>query len=326
MASGMAAPKGPSPGPEPPDLACPAGMRRVRFGAMGTTVSVLLPERQAEVGSAAVRDLFVRWEGTLSRFLPQSELASLNRHAGQPVAVSPLLYEVIATALKAAQATDGLYDPTLLRQLMAVGYERSFATLAPQLPAAAGLPGPGGGWRRIAVDHRHRSVTLPAGVGLDLGGIAKGMAVDAAVSCLRTLGADAALVNAGGDLAVHGCLPGGTAWPVMVEGRAAPQVVLLQRGALATSGIARRHWQQGQQGRHHLLDPRTGLPAQSGLWAVTVVAARCVQAEVAATAAFVLGPEEGARFLQVRGLAGWLAREDGLRQAVGAWPAPLEDA
>ena len=116
------------------------------------------------------------------------------------------------------------------------------------------------------------------------------------------------------------------AWPVMVEGRAAPQVVLLQRGALATSGIARRHWQQGQQGRHHLLDPRTGLPAQSDLWAVTVVAARCVQAEVAATAAFVLGPEEGACFLQERGLAGWLARQDGPGQAVGAWPTPVEDA
>ena len=152
------------------------------------------------------------------------------------------------------------------------------------------------------------------------------MAVDAAVSSLRTLGVDVALVNAGGDLAVHGCLPGGTAWPVMVEGRAAPQVVLLRRGALATSGIARRHWQQGQQGRHHLLDPRTGLPAQSDLWAVTVVAARCVQAEVAATAAFVLGPEEGVRFLQERGLAGWLAREDGSGQAVGAWPAPVESA
>jgi thiamine biosynthesis lipoprotein len=301
-------------------------MYRVRFGAMGTTVSVLLPERQADAGSAAVRDLFVRWEGALSRFLPESELASLNRHAGEPVAVSPLLYEVIVTALKAAQATDGLYDPTLLRQLMVLGYDRSFATLPPQVPAAAELPGPGGGWRRIAIDHSHRRVTLPAGVGLDLGGIAKGMAVDAAVSCLRTLGADAALVNAGGDLAVHGCLPGGTAWPVMVEGRAAPQVVFLQRGALASSGIARRHWQQGQQGRHHLLDPRTGLPAQSDLSAVTVVAARCVQAEVVATAAFVLGPEEGARFLQERGLAGWLAREDRLGQAVGAWPAPVEDA
>src|SRR5439155_22588655 len=132
-----------------------------------------------------------------------------------------------------------------------------------------------------------------AGVGLDLGGIAKGMAVDAALARLRALGVDAALVNAGGDLAVHGRLPGGTAWPVVVQGRRAPQTVLLERGALATSGIARRRWQQGQQSRHHLLDPRTGLPAQSGLLSITVVAARCVQAEVAATAAFVLGPQEG---------------------------------
>src|SRR5919199_2142829 len=71
MASGLAAPRDPWLGPEPPDLACPAGMHRVRFAAMGTTVSVLLPERQVDAGSAAVRDLFVRWERTLSRFLPE---------------------------------------------------------------------------------------------------------------------------------------------------------------------------------------------------------------------------------------------------------------
>src|SRR5438105_2151491 len=120
----------------------PSPDSRGRGGVLkpGKAVSVLLPARQAEAGSAAVRDLFGRWEGALSRFLPESELASLNRHAGEPVAVSALLYEVIVTALKAAQATEGLYDPTLLRHLVAVGYDRSFATLPPQTPAAAGLP------------------------------------------------------------------------------------------------------------------------------------------------------------------------------------------
>ena len=91
---------------------------------------------------------------------------------------------------------------------------------------------------------------------------------------------------------------------------------------MATSGIARRHWWQGAERRHHLVDPRTGLPAQGGLWAVSVVAARCVQAEVAAKAAFILGPEQGSAFLRERSLAGLLIREDGGRQVVGAWPAP----
>src|SRR5436305_436041 len=102
MASAATAPRGPWLGPEPPDLACPAGMQRVRFGAMGATLSVLLPVRQAEAGSAAVRDLFGRWEGALSRFLPESELACLNRHAGEPVAVS---------ALRLAAGTAGAPSP-----------------------------------------------------------------------------------------------------------------------------------------------------------------------------------------------------------------------
>lgn len=238
-----------------------------------------------------------------------------------PVRVSSLLWDVLTTALEAARATQGLYDPTLLHQMVALGYNRSFDRLPEQTPPAGAAPGYGGGWRGIRLDERNRSVQLPLGVGLDLGGLAKGLAVDAALARLRVLGIAAALVNAGGDLAVSGLPAENDAWPIAVEGLAESWTVPLQRGAMATSGIARRHWRQGAQQRHHLLDPRSGLPAQSGLWAVSVVAARCAQAEVAAKATFVLGPEQGSAFLRERGLAALLVREDGGRQTVGAWPA-----
>jgi thiamine biosynthesis lipoprotein len=157
-------------------------------------------------------------------------------------------------------------------------------------------------------------------VGIDLGGIAKGMAVDAALARLQALGVDAALVNAGGDLAVHGLPPGTDAWPIAVQGRDATFTIPLSHGAMATSGVSRRRWQQGTVTRHHLLDPSTGLPVNNGLWSVTVVAATCGQAEVAAKAAFTLGTDEGQRFIEGQGLSGLLVREDGDWRSAGRWP------
>ena len=151
---------------------------------MGTTISMLLPENQVELGAEIVRTLFSEWEQALSRFLPESELSQLNQHAGTPVAVSNLLYDVLATALTAAQATEGVYDPALLEQLEQLGYDRTFDDL-PVNRFDPIIPGePGGRWRGIKVDPIRRQVTLPAGIKLDFGGIAKGMAVDAALEKL----------------------------------------------------------------------------------------------------------------------------------------------
>jgi thiamine biosynthesis lipoprotein len=290
---------------------------------MGTMISMLLPEEQGELGMKIVRTLFSEWEQTLSRFLPESELSRLNSQAGIPVAVSDLLYHVLATALTAAQATQGVYDPAMLDQLERLGYDRSFDDL-PAVGFEPLVPGePGGGWRGIRVNPIYRSVTLPAGIKLDFGGIAKGMAVDAALVQLRNSGIRSALVNAGGDLAVLGLPPTMEQWPVAVPGREGFWTIPLRQGAVATSGIAHRHWWQGQTLRHHLLDPRTGLPAQNDLWSVTVVADRCEQAEVAAKVAFILGSRQGADFLRRQRIAGLLVHEDGTWEAVEPWPVHL---
>jgi thiamine biosynthesis lipoprotein len=309
----------PSVDPAFPEYSTPVGMRREEFQAMGTTISMLLPESRAELGAQIVRALFSEWEQTLSRFLPESELSQLNQQAGTPVVVSDLLYTVLATALTAAQATEGVYDPALLDQLVQLGYDRTFDDL-PAARSAFLFPGePGGGWRGIRVNPLSRSVTLPVGIKLDFGGIAKGMAVDAALEGLQQSGISHALVNGGGDLAVLGLPPAEEQWQISVPGREQFWKIPLHHGAVATSGIARRHWMQGQTFRHHLLDPRTGLPAQSDLWSVTVVADRCEQAEVAAKVAFILGSKSGADFLRRHRIAGLLIHEDGAWETVEPW-------
>jgi thiamine biosynthesis lipoprotein len=119
-------------------------MWRGRFDAMGTSVSVIVPEVHADAGFEQVRSLFAAWEQTLSRFRPNSELSHVNRHADMPVIVSPLFLRVLTVALDAARATGGIYDPTMLNQLVAVGYDRSFADLPRNLPASSYRPVPGG--------------------------------------------------------------------------------------------------------------------------------------------------------------------------------------
>jgi FAD:protein FMN transferase len=287
---------------------------------MGTEVTVLALAAHVTEATDRARRLFDDWERRLSRFLPDSELARLNVRAGRPVVVGELLYQVLETALQAAQATGGVYDPTMARQLEWLGYDRSFERIPARSPGGR-RAGPGGGWRRVRMDPAPRSVTLPSGIGVDLGGIAKGMAVDAAIQRLRHAGLGPVMVNAGGDLGVHGRPPGGGDWSIAIAGRYGQLRVPLAAGAMATSGIARRRWSQGNVPRHHLLDPRTGEPAWTGLWSMTAVASSCAQAEVAAKVAFVLGRDAGTKFLLARGLAGLFAGEAGEWWPVGAWPA-----
>lgn len=306
------------------EFATPPGLTRAEFRAMGTEISLLLPERGGTDGARAVQEVFSTWEQTLSRFLPESELSYVNQHAGEPVVVSPLLFGVLSNALIAAHVTHGRFDPTLREQIVQIGYDRTFDALPGDIPVASHAARAGGGWREIVIERSRRRVTLPPGVGLDFGGIAKGMAVDAAVARLRQMGIRQALVNAGGDLAVLGQAPaggdGGDSWPIAVEGKETNWTVPLHHGAMATSGIGRRHWRQGGEPRHHLIDPLTGEPVRNDLWSVTVVAARCELAEVAAKAAFVAGIREGTALLGEYGLAGLFVRRDGSWAPVGAWP------
>ena len=254
-----------------------------RFRAMGTDVELLLDApagpRADEALGAAERE-FHRLEAILTRFRPDSELSRLN--AAGELAAGPDLLRVVGLAVRARELTGGLFDPTVLDALVAAGYDRTFAAVAPDGPAVSGGARCGGG-----IEITGRTIRLGPGVHVDLGGIAKGDAVDRACALLAAAGP--CLVNAGGDLAVRG-----GAWPVAVPDG---PTLELSAGAIATSGRDRRRWQRGGREQHHLIDPRSGRPADGRLLRVTVVASTAVEAEMLAKAAFLGADVDAPRVL-----------------------------
>lgn len=249
-------------------------MLQRRFTAMGTDVQLLLdapPGDSADAALARAEAEFERLEQSMSRFRPDSELSRLNRE-GRLDAASPDLARVVELALEARDATGGLFDPTIHDALVAAGYDRSFDDLVADGPAQS-RPVPCGG----TVDVEGFRIELGAGTRLDLGGIAKGYAVDRVCEFLAVAGP--CLVNAGGDLTVRG-----GSWAVGVTGEVTLE---LEHGAIATSGSDRRRWRRGGRELHHLIDPATGRPAESPFVRVTVVADTAVEADVLAKTTFL---------------------------------------
>jgi thiamine biosynthesis lipoprotein len=297
----------------------PDGMRRWSYRVMGTTLDVVAPVAATEAGPL-VKILFDDWDRRFSRFRADSELSRVNAAAGRTVRVDEVFVEVLRAAIAAAHATDGLFDPTVGARMIALGYDRTFVELPADSAAGRVLaPWSAGAWRSIEIDPLASTVRVPSGSSLDFGGIAKGMAVDAALDLLAAREIGQAAVDAGGDLAVRGTPPSLDAWPIaLVEADDVPAVRIAD-GALATSSTTRRRWRVSGEDRHHLLDPRTGLPAASGLRSVTVLATSCRLAEVAAKTALLLGREGGERFLATHGLSGVLITDAGSALPVGRW-------
>ncbi|MFN8620830.1 MAG: FAD:protein FMN transferase [Chloroflexota bacterium] len=296
------------------------GLRRWDARVMGTDLVVLGPVDEPRTGDLALAAM-IDWDLRFSRFRPDSELSLVNATAGRVTNASPELRGALRRALDTARATDGLFDPTLLRGMVAAGYDRTFRELPADRPSASAAAPRTGAWREIEIDDDRGTVRLPADAGIDLGGIAKGMAVDATVAALAARGIGPVAVSAGGDLAVHGTPTGLAAWPIELAEADGGMAVELLAGGLATSSVLQRRWRVGGEERHHLLDPRTGVPAASGLRSVSVIAADCTRAEVAAKVALLLGPILGAAFLDARALDGVLVADDGTIELVGAWAA-----
>lgn len=225
---------------------------------------------------------FARLEAMFSRFRPDSELSELNRAGTRRC--SPELVEVVELALAGRSRTGGRFDPTVHDALLAAGYDRTFAELAADPYGPEGEPRPCGG--KVEVDRAGCVVRLGRGVRLDLGGIVKGWAAERACDLLAAAGP--CLVNAGGDIAVHGLPPGGV-WPVAVAAPGASITLGLRSGGLATSGRDHRRWRRNGREQHHLIDPATGLPSTTGLVTVTAVGADAVDAEIRAKSLFLAG-------------------------------------
>jgi thiamine biosynthesis lipoprotein len=256
---------------------------------MGTTAHVVVvgPDHLIERALTRLADLESRW----SRFIPTSELSRLNAAAGRPCVVSRDTRDVIALAVEAWYTTGGLFDPTVLRALVAAGYDRTFAEIesAPPVPHTQPAPGCAG------IDIGTTTVTLPFGVALDLGGIGKGYAADLITGELMDAGAHGACVNIGGDLRATGDAPDDDGWVVSVDHPHEPATeaarIAIADGAVATTSCTTRRWGTD---RHHLVDPGTGAPARTGMAAVTVVADEGWRAETLAKAAFLGMPVDHA--------------------------------
>lgn len=291
---------------------------------MGTDVEVLAvgadDDAMAALGALAIDALEAR-EARWSRFRPTSELCRLNDAAGAPVVVSRSTFGLIARAVDAWRDTEGRYDPTVLAALEAAGYDRDFDAVPREADAADAADTAGGtavpGCGDVELDRLVSAVRLPRGVALDLGGIGKGAAADevsgelleAAVPGVRGI-----LVNLGGDLRARGDSPVPHGWVVEVDdplGTGATGLLAIAEGAVATSTKLRRAWTRGDRALHHLIDPRTGEPAESGLASVTIVAGEAWRAEVLAKAAFVAGTDEGRALVEGAGATGLFVTDAG---------------
>ncbi|MBN1190950.1 MAG: FAD:protein FMN transferase [Dehalococcoidales bacterium] len=276
------------------------------FSAMSTGIEVIInaPETQgmeAEQALRRVEYLFMEMEQQLSRFRDDSELSRLNQSAGKEFKASPLLYEIVMTALSSAKLTGGIFDPTILPGLISAGYDRSFELLdiPRKTPMEKNNP-PGHTWRDILMDTGTLSIYLPQGCGIDMGGIAKGWTVDRAGRYLEKFRNYA--VNAGGDIIAKGVQADGSPWTVGIKDplNRKPDlgVLRLSGQAVCTSTTTQRRWRTNNMLKHHLIDPRTGLPSDSGVISATVIAGTAVLAETLSKAALILGPQDGLQLIE----------------------------
>src|SRR5256885_3154059 len=268
-----------------------ASVESHHFEALGTSCSLFAVGLSH--GPLLEGELWVRRLGArLTRFSEDSELSRLNRAAGEWVPISDEMDEILHAALRAHAMSAGLVNVAVLPAMLAVGYTRpliegpgvaTLESLRPLLP----LPD--------VLELRDGEARVQAGCGVDLGGIGKGWMAD---RLSETLGPNV-VVNLGGDLRARGAGPRGDGWPIGLGG----STLLLRDQGAATSSVRRRRWGD----MHHLIDPRTGSPAITGLEEVSLVAASGFEAEVIAKTALLLGPDLAPAFCAAHAMAWWLS-------------------
>jgi len=243
-----------------------------------------------------------RLDAQMSNYKPESELSVLNREAARrPVLVEPRLFQLIEDATRYSAETHGAFDPTVgpLMKLWGFFYEQGHVPNRVEIVQVLKRVGRS----HLQLDREHRTLRFAeSGVELDLGGIAKGYAVDQAADILRAEGITSALVSSGtSSLFALGAPPGERGWKVSVrdpyDAERAADVVWLRNHSLSVSGSYERFFKAGGKTYSHILDPRTGRPVEAML-STAVLAPRATQADALSTAFYVLGPAGTRRYLQ----------------------------
>ncbi len=277
------------------------------FRAMNTDILLAAegPTEEISFVFLQVQSFIEASERRFTRFSENSELSALNRSAGSWFDASAEMYELISLALRFHEKTRfqgetrSLFDPSILKALERAGYDRSMEQVKmgeskpyDQLTEAPGGPETAAQFSDIRLNPALRQIYLPAGLRIDLGGIAKGWIAEQAARLLAAT-APACAVDAGGDVYFHGLPAGETAWRITLEDpfdeTRGVAVLKVGPGAVATSTITRRKWQQGGATMHHLIDPRTQEPSESDLASVTVVAQHTAEAEIYAKCLLIGG-------------------------------------
>jgi thiamine biosynthesis lipoprotein len=268
-------------------------IRTIEFRAMNTSILLAAEGERAIEGMQAAKTFIDESEQRFSRFLPASELTELNRSAGEWIVVSPDLMEMLQLAVKYYSETDGIFDPTILRDLKRVGYDRSMDDIRKDgVTSFDSTRTSGPGFREMEFNLAESSVRLPRGMEIDLAGIAKGWIVERAAQRLNQY-VPVCGVSAGGDILFIGRPSDGMDWDVYLEDPRDPMKTLAQlhlpSGAVATSSIMKRSWIQGELVRHHLIDSRTGEPAHTPWLSATVICSNILDADVYAKTLLIDG-------------------------------------
>lgn len=303
------------------------GLASADWPALGTTAHLVVTQPSGlRLAREVVETTLAEVDLAASRFRPDAELVRLNASPGEWVSVSPLLARALRVAVDAAEWTDGLVDPTVGADLVDLGYDQTFSLVALEGPPLTVRVRSVSDWRGIELDGSGRA-RIPAGAVVDLGATAKGLAADLCAAAAATVAECGVLVSLGGDISVDGPTPPG-GWPVNVSDHsdlalshdeAGSQTVVLRDGGLATSSIRARRWRRGGSVLHHILDPRSGFPADGPWRTVSVSAATCTLANAASTAAVILG-RAAPTWLATRELPARLVTVDGSVTCVGGWP------
>ncbi|MGZ0148178.1 FAD:protein FMN transferase [Kribbella sp. WER1] len=290
------------------------------WSAWSCTVRLTVDD-PAVLGAACgeLKTLMDRVDKAASRFRPDSELSAVNTRAGALVPVSRLLVDLVDVSLVAAQVSGGAVDPTVGQAVIAAGYDADIETVRRRFPQQPGEPKPVAGWQQVRLNRKLAMLGVPKDCALDLGAIAKAWTADRAANVLSKRYGCGVLVEIGGDLRAAGAPK--KPWVITVAERAGTPGVLvsLAHGGLTTSTRTVRRWQTPTGYGHHVIDPRTGRPAEgkyrtASVWAPTAVRANTFSTALVATGDAALGR------LKLAGHPARLIDEDGEVTELSGWP------
>lgn len=277
--------------------------------------------RQGPLLARAER-LFHEVDARFSRFSPESELWQLNLCGGRSFAAGPEMIELMRHAQAMQARTRGLFEPAILGDLEDAGYDRAFANVARDGPAPAWRGRPQRSVSELEVDPLGGLIAMPVGARIDFGGIIKGYAMDRAAAVIRQ--ARNFLITAGSDILARGDGPDGDGWCVGIgdphDASRNIDAVMLRDEALGTSSVLARRWMRGGRAMHHIIDPRTRMPAETDVVAASVVAPTAVDADVFAKCAVIIGSADALSMLSMLRIEGLLVLDDGRVLTSSEWP------